>query len=161
MRIEFTLEKYEKYADNAWHLRGTENIGETGVNLSVRGGKFYYDGEETNLNTDPNNPTCGAYFKVTDIHREKDYAITDKILCEFTTHYRRPIVYVVGVLVYRNSMPSYFCHPKEEPSSFWGYNVSDVIFSKDIMQLRKWIIKKFKGNMYFDETNRKAFAELI
>ena len=161
MNIEFTVEQYEKYADGAWHLREKENIGEKGLYLSLRNGKFYYDGRETSINTNPNHPTCGTYYKVTDIHREKDYAITDKVLCEFTAHYLKPIVFVIGVLVYRNSMPKYFCHPKKRPSSWYGYDVCDVHFTDNIMKLRKWMIRKFKGNMYFDETNRKVFAELI
>ena len=161
MRPEFIVEQYEKYADDTWHLRDTERIGEAGVNLSLKNGKFYYDGRETQLNFDPNHPTCGAYWKVKDIVRPEDPLITSKIICEFTAYYLRPITYVIGVLVYRNSMPKYFCHPKKEPTSWYGYNVGEVGYDKDIMKLRKWLVKKFKGNMYFDEKNWKIYQDFV
>ena len=164
MRTECIVEKYEKYADDTWHLRETERLSQYGINLHLRNGKFYdgYNGErEININTDPNNPNCGYYYKVVDIVREENCAITDKVLCEFTAYYPKPVTYIIGVLVYRNSMPKYFCHPKAIPSSRCGYNVSDVEFTEDIMKLRRWLIRKFKGNMYFDEKNRKAFADLL
>lgn len=160
-RIEFLMEEYRQYADGSWRLEKTERVPENGYSECLKNGQFFFYGRPIELNTSPDTPNCGAYFKVVDIVREEDYAITDKILCEFQAYYLSPITYVIGVLVFRNSMPTYFCHPKKEPSSLWGYPVGECIFTKDIMALRKFLIQKFKGNMHFDERNRLEFANLI
>ena len=160
-RVEFIMEEYLKLADDTWELHETRRVPERGYSQCLKNGQYFFYGKPMQLNMSPDTPNCGAYFKVTRIVREEDYAITDKVLCEFNAIYLRPIPYVIGVLVYRNSMPTYFCHPKAEPSGLYGYNVGDCEFTKDIMKLRKWLIRKFKGNMHFDEKNRKAFAEII
>lgn len=160
-RVEFIMEEYRKYADGTWRLSNTERVPERGYSQCLKNGQYFFYGNPIQLNMSPDTPNCGAYFKVADIVREKDYSITDKVLCEFNAIYLRPIPYVIGVIVYRNSMPTYFCHPKARPSGTLGYPVWDCEFTEDIMQLRKWLIRKFKGNMYFDEKNRKAFAEII
>ena len=160
-KVEFILEEYVKYSDETWHLRSTERIGGYGVNTCLRNGKFYYNNKEISLNQDPHSKTCGAYYKVADIVRMKDYSITEKILCEFTEYRLIPIQYVIGVLVYRNSMPKYFFHPKEEPNSYWGYQVEDVYFTTDIMEFRKELVRRFHGNIHFDDENRRIFANII
>lgn len=160
-RVEFLIEEYRKTTDEKWVLRETRRVPERGYSEYLLNGQFYFYGKPIELNMSPDTPNCYSFFKVADILREKDYAITDKVLCEFQAYYLSPITYVIGVLVYRNSMPTYFCHPKKEPSSFWGYPVGECIFTKDIMALRKFLIQKFKGNMHFDERNRLEFANLI
>lgn len=160
-RVEFIMEEYRKLVDGTWELYKTDRVPERGYTQCLKNGQYFFYGTPCQLNMSPDTPDCYSYFKVADIVREKDYAITDKVLCEFNAIYLRPIPYVIGVIVNRNSMPTYFCHPKARPSSTLGYPVWDCEFTEDIMQLRKWLIRKFKGNMYFDEKNRKAFAEII
>lgn len=160
-KVEFIVEEYTKYSDETWHLRSKERVGEYGISLCLRNGKFYYNNEEVSLNKDPNSKTCGAYYKVSDIVRMKDYVITEKRLCEFTEYRLRPIKYVIGVIVHRDTMPTYFFTPKAKANSYWGHSVEDVCFTKDIMELRKELIRRFKGNMHFDEKNRIEFANII
>lgn len=160
-RIEFLMEEYRQYADGSWRLEKTERVPENGYSQCLKNGQYFFYGQPMELNTSPDTPNCGAYFKVVDIVREEDYAITDKILCEFKAYYLKPITYVIGVIVYRNSMPTYFCHPNTKPNPTYGYPVHECHFTEDIMNLRKWLIRKFKGNMHFDEENRKVFAGII
>lgn len=160
-KVESIVEEYTKYSDGTWHLRSTERVTEHSVALSLRNGKFYHDNKEIELNKDPNSETCGAYYKVVDIVRPKDYLVTEKIICEFTEYRLEPIQYVIGVLVYRNSMPKYYFIPKKKTNTIWGFCINDCCFTQDIMELRKEIVRRFRGNIHFDEKNRRAFSEII